>query len=475
MAVEYDLVIVGSSAAGIEAAIAAVRRRARVALVEQNITIEHPGEAIALQVLAEVAQMLQQADRSTQFGLTRCTPQTEDIWQQADQWVNAAVTALADLRSPAGLAALGIEVISGCGEFYRKPRLGFAVNGRSLRSRAYLLATGCCPRLPDIEGLAETGCLTTLTQPTAIQAIPDWVIIGGTATAVVLAQTLNRLGCGVTLIASETQILPEAEAAARLVQAQLEAEGVRIWTQARVTQVKQIGNQKWVQAGNQAIAAAEIFLAVGHQPNLNGLNLAAANVRWSANGLLLSDTLQTTNPKIYACLGQIGRDYAPHIASYQAQIAIANLLDWPHHRTRYSIVPRTIPSDPELATIGLTPAQAIQRYGKDILISRQSLKTLPHAQIRGHITGFCQLVARRNGAILGAQVVGTQATESIATIALAMQQNQPVAAIANLPFPTATFAELIRHTAVQWQQMRLEYHQSIWERLRRWLRGWRSG
>lgn len=130
---------------------------------------------------------------------------------------------------------------------------------------------------------------------------------------------------------------------------------------------------------------------------------------------------------------------------------------------------------PELASLGLTEPEAIQRYGKDVLIVRQFHKTLPKAQIQGEITGFCKVITRRNGTILGAHLVGSKASELIGPIALAMQQNLKISALAQQIYPSPTFGEIVPQTAIEWQRLKLAQNhrlQDFWESWFRLRRSW---
>jgi pyruvate/2-oxoglutarate dehydrogenase complex dihydrolipoamide dehydrogenase (E3) component len=282
----------------------------------------------------------------------------------------------------------------------------------------------------------------------------------------------------VTLVVESDRILPHEDAeVAFLLQAQLEATGVRILTQAMVTQVRQIEQKKWVQVGNQAIATDEIVLAMGQQPQVESLNLEAAGVQWSSQGVWCNPKLQTTNPRVYVCGNPSAGNLLPHVAQYEAAIALKNALFFPRYRANYQGIPTTLTTDPPLARVGLTELEARQRYGKEVLVLRQDFKSLTLAQIRGETTGLCKLVVHRNGSILGAHILGPEASELIAVMALAIRQNLKIEAIADLTTPSPTFSEILNQTAAKWQLHRFKHH-SMWQNfLEAWLnfrRSWSS-
>jgi len=489
MPVDYDLVVVGSSAAGIHAAIAAAKLKARVVLVEQGYPAV--GEAFGTHVLAAMGQRLHQRQRAVQLELSDApAPSAKMTWTQAARWSNTAALAIAETHDPAVLSSLGIEVMAGCGEFHRKPSLGFMMNGRSLRSRAYLLAI---PNLPvvlkphtladatlaasNIDGLAVVGYLTADSiwqKIPALEPLHRLVIIGADAIGVELAQSLGRLGQSITLIVSTPHILPhEDPEAAFLIQAQLEAEGVEVLTNTTVTQVRRIDGKKWVQAGNRAIDADEIMLTATTPFDSATLNLEAANVEASASGVLVNAKLQTTNPRIYACRGGRAGDRTPELAIADANVALKNALFLPIATANHRHLPSVVATHPPLARVGQSEPSAVQQFGKDVIMLRQSFKILAKAQLQDETTGFCKLLVHRNGKLLGAHIVGSQADELIGTIALAMQQNLKIQAIADLVLPTASLSEIMHQTAAEWHDLRLQRNtrlQDFWEGFFNWRR-----
>lgn len=529
MTVDYDLIVIGSSPGAIYAAVKASGLKARVALVEppgfQNNWLSKG--AIYTQVLQQVGGVAHQqreanrfvidsqvAESTTQISTDLSSERSISVQlTEATERADILVSNRLQENSAEVLASLGIDVIVGCGEFCRRPRLGFRVNNRLLRGRAYLIATGSRPEVPQIEGLQEVGYFTPLdfwqeTKPKAgeeeenaaksnlegfssftlrekvllgnranlnregensqqltpsAQNLPgSWVVIGGSAIGIQLAQIMAKLGCDVTLIESGSGILPKEDLeASRLVQAQLEAQGVRILTKSQISHVRQIENKKWIQAGNEAIEADEILLAYGNESNLESLNLESVGVKFDRKGLELNEKLQTTNRRIYACGDVIGGYQFAHIAEYEASIALKNALFAPLFKVDYRSIPWAISCDPQLARVGLTEKQARKRYGKNVLVVRQYFKTLEKAQLLGKTSGFCKLIIRPHGEILGASIVGAEASELIGEIALAIRQKIKVGDLAYLPHVSLTLSEIISKTARECQQQDLERHKNL--------------
>jgi pyruvate/2-oxoglutarate dehydrogenase complex dihydrolipoamide dehydrogenase (E3) component len=481
---DYDLVIIGGSPAGRYAAAIAAQMRATVALVEREPEIIGAHSCAPLQkslashllphALAYISQLAQQGDKCGNFGLNlRCAYTDRDRqlslqWERVTQWVRSVQLNLEDENSPAVLAALGVDFIQGQGKFFAQPKLGLIVNHRCLVARNYLIATNPRPLIPEIEGLEATGFLTAsevLPSLSAPNPPKRWAILGSDPSGCQLAQILVRLGLDVTLIVKRCQILPKEDPEiAQLLQAMLEAEGVRVLTDTAVTQVKGIEGKKWVQADREAIEFDEIVLCAGQQPDLDYLNLEAVGVRRQRRRLRLNQKLQTTNSRIYACGDAIGGYQFAHIANYEAKIVLQNALFSPQYKVDYRSIPWLVCTDPPLARVGFSVTQARQKYGNDVLVLQQHFKTLAVAQIRDEMTGICQFVVRRNGTILGAAIIGSQAGELINIIALAIAQRLKIDAIAHLVPVYPSWGEILSRTASEYLSTPLG-QKSWWQNL----------
>jgi pyruvate/2-oxoglutarate dehydrogenase complex dihydrolipoamide dehydrogenase (E3) component len=489
MSVDYDLVILGGSRVARFAAIAASQLKARVALVEPDTAIGLEAIDLFHHSLLQATRMVKQLRGIDRYGLAQQgssqkfeTENPEIQLEYLRQRAIAIAQAQSEASSPVILAARGVDVIFGQGEFHRRPQLGLTVNGRDLRSRTYLLAPSSRPIIPQIEGLGSAtkpGVVTltaeSLAQSGLLKTLPEQIIVVGDAPrSIELAQVFAQLGSQVTLIVSRDRLLPREDAeAAGLIQAQLESEGIRILTQTTVTQVKRLDGKTWVQAGHQVLEADQVLLSMGQQPHLETLNLEAAGVKHQPWGIPVNPKLQTTNPRIYACGDVLGGYSLAHIAQYEAEIALKNALFYPNAQVNYYKIPWTVFTQPELARVGLTEHQAQQQFGQEIQVLRQFSKMLSNAQLQGELTGFCKLIVRRNGKILGAHLVGPTASEMIAAIALAMQQNLSVQALAQIGAIAPSWSELLQQTAAQWQD-RSSFQQELlegWFNLRRsWSR-----
>ncbi len=430
---DYDLVIIGGSLAGRYAATRAIEQNKKVALIE-------PEETTALfnlffpQVLSQIRQVERQFFIPPAYNLSLS-------WAEVKQWIKNTINNIEEQHSKAVLAALGIDVIVGQAEFNEE--LLIKVNNRKLIARSYLIATGAMPKSIGLENASYFSFSNIGQQLDLTIAGKDWVIIGGTPDSIAWAQILQRLGFNVTLIVKSSQILPSLDIdVSFLVEAILEADGVRVMTETPVSQVKEIESKKWIQAGDRAIETDEILVSAGYKPNIENLQLKNAKVKWNKRGIEVNSLLQTTNPQIYACGEVIGGYNSPNISNYEAKVAVNNALFRAKTKVNYQSLPWGININPQLAQIGFTQTQAKLFYKNDVIVSQHQFKSVAAAQLIAETTGIYKLVTRRNGQILGATIISPQARELINIIAIAIAQNLKIDAIERL-FPTyPSFSEI---------------------------------
>jgi len=439
--VVYDLVIIGATPAGIEAALLAVHLKKRVALVQQpssgNLANSEDIFSKGYSQIIHLYKLL------NQWQETAIYPQWQQLWEWLGE-VNKNITAS---HSLARLATEGIDVILGCGEFVRLPRLGFVVNGRQLLGKYYLIATSFYPQVPTILGLDEVNYFTaqTLWQQSNLDNLGQHLaIIGNSAIAVSLAQILRRLGKEISLIVEDNYLLPDVDREiSHLVTAILEAEGINILTRYCVSQVKAIEGQKWLQLGNHVMEVDDLIFAGNYQVDEQGLNLAAVGVKLDRGLIRVNQQLQTDNSRIYA-LNLLRNNYPDLTLHRQATYKlIKHLFAGEKFNFNPEYIPSVIAFDPAIAWVGLTGKDAKKKYGEEVRIINYPIKHLIASQLWGETTGFCQLIFRKDGKILGAQIVGNQGAEMISVISLALQENLPLESLNKNIFAWGTMGEII--------------------------------
>ncbi|MEN9201916.1 MAG: FAD-dependent oxidoreductase [Thermostichus sp. DG_1_6_bins_120] len=485
MAVPYDVVVIGAGSAGLVVASAAAQLKAKVLLVEGSERLG--GDClwygcVPSKSLIHMARRVQQVRQAAASGLVPSLVGTglQVDYLKVHDHIGSAQGFIANhADSPDRFRKLGVEIIFGKGHFV-DPRT-FEVDGQQVRARAFVIATGSRPWIPLLPGLAEVGYLTNESVFDLRQLPKSVAVIGAGPMGCELGQALARLGSKVTLIASRERILPKEDPeAAQVVQQQLAQEGIRILTQVRVQKVGQEQGEKLVYVGSkddngvQVIRVEEILVAAGRVPNLEGLGLEAADVRYSSQGLQVNAKLQTSNPRIYGCGDVIGGPQFTHVAGYEAAVALVNALFLPIRTVSYRVVPWATFTDPELARVGLTESEARQQYGKDVMVLRQEFAEVDRAQAEAATLGFVKLICRRNGQILGAHLVGSQAGELIHEVVLAMNHKLPVSALTGIHiYPT--LSEVNAKAALLYKKQHFAANtrlQNFLQRFFAWRRAW---
>ncbi len=436
---DYDLTILGGGSGGLTAARTAASLGARVLLVEKE---RLGGDClytgcVPSKSLIHVAQMVHQARTATRLGLNTCRvdidmAQVAEYIQEVIKRVHEAERVYTD----------HVTVKFGGASFQSPTSL--MVNTEKITSRATIIATGSHPARPRIEGLAQIGYLTN-EDVFQLRHLPaSLLIVGGGPVGVELGQALARLGVQVTLVQGPERILPRedpdvSEAIARV----LQAEGVTMVTNARVLKAEQHGEKKRITAKQDehvvTVEADEILLAAGRQPNVDRLNLDAARIVYTAQGIEVNSYLQTSTAHIFALGDVLGKDLFTHVAAYQAGVAVRNaLLPVGKKKVDYRVLPWCTFTDPEAARVGLTSEEAQQRH-RQVRVVTFPWAEIDRAQTEHAPTGFIKLVlAGKKEEIVGAHMVGAHAGELLGEVALAMQHHLTVSdLLATIhPYPT---------------------------------------
>lgn len=323
------------------------------------------------------------------------------------------------------------------------------INNRKVTARAFVIATGSRPQIPKVEGLESVGYLTN-EKIFDLNACPASVaVLGAGPIGCELGQSLARLGSQVVIIASREHIMPKEDPeAAAVVQKQLEAEGIRVLTRSRATSASRRQGKKALVVNGNTLLVEEILVAAGRIPNVEGLALETAGVKVSEEGIQVNGKLQTSNPRIYAVGDVIGGYQFTHVAGYEAAVALVNSLFLPVSKANYRVIPWATFTDPELARVGLTEAEARKQFGEDVWVLKQDFAGVDRAQAEAATVGFAKLICRGNGEILGAHLVGSHAGELIHEIVLAMNYKLPVSALTGIHvYPT--LSEVTAKAALQ--------------------------
>ena len=440
----YDLVTVGMGSAGMVAAEFASTLDIEVAAVERDRV---GGDCLwtgcvpskALIASAKAAHVIRHADR---FGLPAADPaiDTERVFQRI-RAIQDQLAASDD--SPDRFTAAGVDVHFGAARLVDAHTV--AVEGvGELRARFILLCTGSRPAAPPIDGLAEAGFLTSETLWGIERAPTSLIVIGGGPIAIELAQAFVRLGVPTTVLEREPAILgrEEPELARRLV-GRLAGEGVELQTGVEIERVRIARDPTGTAADAAKVVrgtvggeqrewrAAEIVVAAGRAPNLDGLGLDEVGVETGPRGVVVDATLRSSVKSIFAAGDVAGRFLFTHSAGYEAAAAVRTMF-FPGSGDAPDAVPWCTFTDPELAHAGMTEAQAREVHGEDdVRVWTHDLSHSDRARTEGEADGEIRIITAK-GRIVGAHALCAGAGELIHELALAIHERKKLTELAGL-------------------------------------------
>jgi dihydrolipoamide dehydrogenase len=448
MPLEYDLVIIGASTEGIYAAQQAIKHNKRVALIEQGINDQ--AKKVNISIFNQITSFSQQYNTLKCLGYFADTLPISLFLEKTQNLVDTI--SKTDFRSDqlAVLSAAGVDVILGSGSFFASPQLTFAIDNRNLRSRSYLLATGSISRISQIPGLEQAGYLTlsTVGKYQFDQLIKTWIILGATPDAIALAQYLSSLDQKVIILTKNNHILPREDGeVAHLLQAQLEAMGIQIITQAKIQEVKSVDLKKEIFLEKQVIESDEILLSSANSPYIENLNLNEINVKFDQTRIFTNSQLQTTNSQVYACGSLLGGHNISEIAEYEARVILNNVFSSKKSKkihVNYSLIPYSFLTYPNFARIGLTEIQARQQSENNIQVIKTYFKSQNETQFLDTSTGICKLIINSKQEILGVHILGNQAGELIMLFTVAIQQKIKLDQLVKINSPSPLFSEILQ-------------------------------
>ena len=329
--------------------------------------------------------------RVTPFGLN--LPRAEIDFAKVNAHVHAVIAAIAPNDSKERFTGLGVQVIEGAARFTDKATV--AVGDFAIRARRFVVATGSSPAVPPIPGLSETPYLTNETIFERKRCPEHLIIIGAGPIGLELAQAHRRLGAKVTVLEAATPLANDDPECAAIVLAQLEREGVAIRAGVAVTRVAQHDGKIQVVAGEETIEGSDLLIATGRRPNVDGLDLAAAGITYDQRGITVGKGLKTSNKRVYA-IGDVAGGHFTHTANYHAGIVLRNALFRLPAKANDETVPWVTFTDPELAHVGLTEAQARARH-KTIRVLRWPYHENDRAQAERETHGHIKVITKKNG------------------------------------------------------------------------------
>jgi pyruvate/2-oxoglutarate dehydrogenase complex dihydrolipoamide dehydrogenase (E3) component len=329
------------------------------------------------------------------------------------------------------------------------------IDGRKIRGKKFVISTGSRSFAPPIPGLQETGFISHV-EVFHLKTLPQsLIVIGGGPIGMEMCQAFARFGSDVTVIEMSDRILSkEDEDISKALQEILtKEEGIKFFTGTTAKRVFTENGKKVILAeknGEEFTPRAdEILISVGRTPNVEGLNLEAAGVEYNKKGVVVNDRLQTTAKNIWACGDIVGPYLFTHMAEYQAGIVVRNALLRLPAKVDYSVVPWTTFTDPEVAHVGMTEAEA-KKKGIRYNVYKHHYSDVDRAVTGVEGQGFVKIITTGwKGKIIGAQIIGPSAGELISELVIAVKNGLTVKDISSTIHVYPTLALGTRQTTDQ--------------------------
>jgi len=422
---EFDLCVIGGGSAGLVVAAGGAALGAKVVLIEKRAL---GGDCLYFgcvpsKTLLHSAKVAHTMRGAGQLGVEPFSPRIQ-VGQVMER-VASVISAIEPHDSPERFRGLGVEVIFGAGHFIDAST--FQIDGRAIAATHFVLATGSRAAIPALPGLDGLPYLTNETLFSLNQSVPSLIVLGAGPLGMEMAQAFSRLGSEVQVVERGAQILPREDLdLAQVVADQLSGEGVKIHLGHQASRVERRGDEVhlWVRGGDgqeKVLLASHLLIAVGRQPNLEGLGLEAARVAVEKGRVITNPYLRTTNPRIFAC-GDVTSPYQfTHVAEHQAGVVLRNALFPLKVRVEEKIIPWCTFTDPELARVGLSEAQA-RANSIAHKVYTYPFPEIDRAQTAGDVTGFAKAITSPRGRLLGAAIVGPHAGELIHEYVLALSK-----------------------------------------------------
>jgi pyruvate/2-oxoglutarate dehydrogenase complex dihydrolipoamide dehydrogenase (E3) component len=451
---DYDLLVIGVGSGGLSSAILALKLGKKVGVVEKR---KIGGDCtwygcVPSKALIRSAAVAGEANHVSDYGLRSESPillNTDRVMEH----VRSVRHRIYQGETPEVLQEMGIEVHLGAPRFVDRHRI--RVGDQTLSSRSFLISTGSSPFIPPVKGLDDVPYLTNETL-FDLETLPrSMIILGGGPIGTEMASALNRLGVEITLVQRDERILPnDDEELVEILTGHLAGEGIDILTGTEAVECSADAAGISLSIQNRSrqtsvLRAATLLVAAGRTPNVEGLDLEAAGVEYSKQGIQTDRSLRTTASNIYACGDVLGSYKFSHIAEYHASIAVPNaVLPLPIKRkVSYRDIAWSTFTEPELAHAGLTEKEARERYGDAIAVYRYSYDEIDRARTDLADVGMSKFICDKRGKLIGIHILGERASDVLHQAQLAKTLGVRFHRIRSMIHIYPTYGDLVKRPA----------------------------
>lgn len=408
----FDIVVIGAGSGGLSVAYTAKGFGKSVVLIDKN---KPGGECtwggcVPSKALINIANDISIAKKYADIKVD-----TKNILEQ----VREVIHKVYEGESIDVLKRDGIEYINGFAKFKDKNTL--IINGEEITAKKIFISTGSSPMIPNIEGLDKVPYLTNETIFYEEDLPKSIIVLGGGAIGVELSQAMAKIGVKVQLVEMMDSILNREEPElVSILEDNLKKSGVNLYTSSKAIKIEEQSEKihlSIVRDGKQEVLVSDkILIALGRVPNIKGLDLENAGIKYNRRGIEVNEYLETSTKNVFA-VGDVAGPYLfSHMANIQAITAVQNAILPIKKKIDYSNIVWCTFSDPELARAGLIESEAREKYGESIRVYAYSYDDLDRAKFKKNSKGMVKIICDRKGYVLGASILGDRAGELISEI-----------------------------------------------------------
>ena len=467
--IKTDICIIGAGSGGLSIAAGAVQMGASVTLLEGH---KMGGDClnygcVPSKALIASAKQAHAMGQGAKYGVAAKDADVD--FAAAKDHVDEVIATIAPVDSVERFAGLGVNVITEYGRFISKTEV--QAGDTIIEARRVVIATGSGPLVPPIDGL-DTVKVYTNEDIFDLRTRPDHlIIVGGGPIGMEMAQAHVRLGSKVTVIEGAKAMGKDDPEMAAVVLDNLRAEGVEIIEDAQANKISGAGDSVAVHTPKGDFTGSHLLMAVGRKVNLERLDLDMAGVDHTRGGVTVGDDLRSlSNRKVYAVGDVAGGPQFTHVANYHAGVVIRSMLFALPSKKKTSHIPWATYTDPELAQVGLTEAQAKDEHGDKLEVVRFPFHENDRAIAERKTTGLIKVMVVK-GKPVGASIVGAHAGELIGMWAMAIANGMKMSAVANTVLPYPTLAEVNKRAAGAYFSPRL-FDSALVKRVVGFLQRW---
>ncbi len=440
----HDAIVIGGGAGGLTAAGGMAMFGLKVALIEAH---KMGGEClnngcVPSKALITAAKRAQDARGQTRYGVTLASPQVD--WSGVRAHIRDAIGHIEHHDSQERFEELGCEVIRKRAKLTSKHTV--EVGGRTLSAPRIVLATGSRPAIPPVEGLADVPYLTNENLFDLAELPGHLVIIGGGVIGMEMAQAFCRLGSAVTVINPGPLMGRDDPESVAIVTDTMRAEGVTFINDIAARVAGSAGAITAETHSGKRVAGTHLLVAVGRTPNIVDLGLEEVGIATNRNGIMVDSRRRSSVKSIYAIGDCRDGPRLTHVSGYEGSNVALEIVTGLPTKADWRALPWCTYTEPEVAQIGLTEAEARQKLGQSVSVIKEEFSENERACAEGQTAGHLKLILKGKK-VIGASICGRNAGELLLPLAQSITGKSSTFALGSAVISYPTRSEILKAAA----------------------------